>query len=77
MLGLLFSVPMGLYIILARSFGTITVPGYAATMVAVVFFGAINAVGLGIIGSYAWRTYENTKRRPLSLVLAERRFPRA
>jgi len=77
MLGLLFSVPMGLYIILARLIGTITVPGYAATMVAVVFLGAINAVGLGIIGSYAWRTYENTKRRPLSLVLAERRFPRA
>ncbi len=74
--GLALSVPMGLYIIGAKLSGAINVPGYAATMVAVIFFGAINAVGLGIIGSYAWRTYENTKRRPLSLVLSERRFER-
>ena len=73
-LGLAISVPIGLYIIAAKINGAIDVPGYAATMVAVIFFGAINAVGLGIIGSYAWRTYENTKKRPLSLVLAERRF---
>ena len=29
---------------------------------------------LGIIGSYAWRTYENTKQRPLSLVGSQRTF---
>jgi hypothetical protein len=44
-------------------------------MVAVMFFGGINALGLGIVGSYAWRTYENTKRRPLSLTLGKRSFP--
>lgn len=74
-LGLALSIPLGLAIIAAKLSGAINVPGYAATMVAVVFFGGINSVGLGIIGSYAWRTYENTKRRPLSLVLADHRFP--
>lgn len=76
LIGLIISVPMGLYIIAARVSGVINVPGYAATMVAVIFFGAINSIGLGIIGSYAWRTYENTKRRPLSLVLSEKNFNR-
>lgn len=37
-------------------------------------FGAINLFGLGIIGSYAWRTYENTKARPLSVILSVEEF---
>ena len=74
--GLALSVPTGIYIIAAKFSGAIDVPGYAATMVAVVFFGALNSIGLGVIGSYAWRTYENTKKRPLALVLSERRFVR-
>ena len=31
--------------------------------------------GLGIIGAYTWRAYENTKRRPQAIVLATRVFP--
>lgn len=74
LVGLLVSVPLGLAAVIARLSGLIDVPGYAATIVAVAFFGAINALGLGVIGSYAWRTYENTKRRPLSLVASHLRF---
>ncbi|MFN5993723.1 MAG: glycosyltransferase, partial [Betaproteobacteria bacterium] len=33
----------------------------------IVFLGAINLFGLGIVGSYAWRAYENTKQRPLAI----------
>ena len=33
---------------------------------------ALNTLGLGLVGVYAWRAYENTKRRPHALVrLAE------
>ncbi len=39
-------------------------PGYAATILVVTFFGALNVFGLGIIGSYVWRAFENTKGRP-------------
>ena len=28
----------------------------------------LNIFGLAIVGSYAWRAYENTKRRPLAVV---------
>lgn len=48
----------------AKLSGRIPVPGYAATVLMIVFFGALNCLGLGIIGGYVWRTMENTKRRP-------------
>ncbi len=43
--------------------------GYAATILTVTFFAARNMFGLGIIGSYAWRTFENTKARPEAIVI--------
>ncbi|MEN6438532.1 MAG: glycosyltransferase family 2 protein [Syntrophobacter sp.] len=64
----------GLMVILARLFGFIQVPGYTALITAVVFFGALNLFGMGVIGSYAWRTYENTKARPLHVVLRWHQF---
>ena len=33
------------------------------------FFGALNLLGIGIIGGYMWRTFENTKGRPSSIVV--------
>lgn len=64
----------GLFVIFARVFGLIKVPGYTALVTAIVFFGALNLFGLGVVGSYAWRTYENTKARPLHVVLRRHRF---
>lgn len=73
-LAALVSGVFGVLVVLARLFGDIDVPGYAATMVSIVFFGALNLFALGIVGSYAWRTYENTKARPLHVVLREHAF---
>jgi hypothetical protein len=39
-----------------------------------VFLGALNLFGLGIVGSYAWRAYENTKQRPLHVILRQLDF---
>jgi nicotinamide riboside transporter PnuC len=49
--------------------GLIEVPGYASIFLSIGLIGAINIFSLGLIGSYAWRTYENTKGRPLSIIL--------
>ena len=48
--------------------------GYAATIVAITFFGSLNTLGLGIVGIYAWRANENAKRRPLAVVQAVNLF---
>jgi len=65
--GALLSAIFGLIVLVAKLFGLIAVPGYAITMLAITFLGAINLFGLGIVGSYAWRAYENTKGRPIAI----------
>lgn len=67
-IGSLISAAIGLLVIIARIHGTIAVPGYAATMVVVLLLGTLNLLGLGLVGTYAWRAYENTKQRPLAVV---------
>lgn len=70
-LGVLFSVMMALIVLFGRLTGLVNVPGYSATVLTIIFFGALNLLGLGIVGTYAWRTYENTKRRPSALVMTQ------
>jgi polyisoprenyl-phosphate glycosyltransferase len=48
--------------------GQVPVSGYTALMLTIVFFGGLNAFGLGVIGEYVWRSFENTKGRPLAIV---------
>lgn len=42
-----------------------TVPGWATMTILIAFFGSANLVGLGIIGEYIGRIYEESKNRPL------------
>lgn len=67
-LGVLVSLLLSALVVAAKISGLIPVPGYAATMLAVLFLGGLNLLGIGVVGNYAWRTYENTKQRPLSIV---------
>lgn len=65
--GVTLSVLLGILILVAHLTGNINVPGYAAIMLAMLFFGTLNLLGLGLVGTYAWRGYENSKARPLSI----------
>lgn len=67
--GVLLSVFVGTAVFFAKVFGLIAVPGYSATILVVVFFAGLNSLGLGLIGSYVWRAFENTKHRPNSVVM--------
>lgn len=77
LLGLAFASIFGLIVLLARIFGGIEVSGYATTILVIIFFGALNTLGIGLVGHYAWRTYENTKRRPTGIVRYSRSFQSA
>ncbi len=74
LLGLLLAAVQAVVIVAAKLHGSIPVPGYAATVLTVTFFGALNCFGLGVIGGYVWRTFENTKSRPSYIVTSVQRF---
>jgi glycosyltransferase involved in cell wall biosynthesis len=60
---------LGVAVAIGRLAGLIAVPGYAMTMLTIIFLGAVNLFGLGVVGSYAWRIYENTKGRPHTVLM--------
>lgn len=66
--GLAISTLLGLVTLVAKLAGDIKVPGYTAIILVQLFFFSLLLLSQGIIGSYLWRAFENTKRRPLTLV---------
>lgn len=70
-IGILTSVCWAAAILYAKLSGHVAVPGYAATMLTIIFFASLNLFGLGIVGAYVWRGYENTKHRPLAVVMRD------
>lgn len=51
-----------------RLFTNDWVTGWAGLFIAVLFMGGVQLLGLGIIGEYVGRIYQEAKRRPLYLV---------
>ncbi len=72
--GIVISFVFSMIVLWARLSGRIHVPGYSPIVLTVTFFGSINLICLGIVGSYVWRVYENTKKRPGAVVLREMDF---
>jgi glycosyltransferase involved in cell wall biosynthesis len=68
MIGCMLSVVLSTLVLAGHFLGRITVPGYAATVLVAIFFGTLNLLGLGLVGTYAWRGYENSKKRPFAVV---------
>jgi glycosyltransferase involved in cell wall biosynthesis len=64
---LLFSI----IVLFSKIKGHILISGYATIILFIALLGAINLLGLGLVGSYAWRAYENSKGRPLSVVASK------
>jgi len=58
----------GFYLLLSTAILGVKVPGYASTIVAILFLGGIQLITLGVIGEYLSRIYEEVKQRPLYLI---------
>jgi glycosyltransferase involved in cell wall biosynthesis len=69
LLGMSIAIFFGVVIAGLRISGQIQTTGYSAIMTTLLFFGGLNTFGLGIIGTYVWRAYSNTQKRPLAVVM--------
>lgn len=67
-LGALVTFAYALFIISRTLIHGIDVPGYASLLVAVLFFGSLQLISVGMLGEYIGRIYVETKRRPLYLI---------
>lgn len=66
--GLFVSVAFSVVVAAAHWRGDIEVKGYTPMILAISISTMLILSALGIVGSYVWRTFENTKQRPLSVV---------
>jgi dolichol-phosphate mannosyltransferase len=58
------------FVLYHKLFTHLAVPAWASQMVAISFFGGINIFGIGILGEYVARIYDEMKGRPLYVVAA-------
>lgn len=56
------------YIILRTMIFGVDWPGYASIMSAILFFGSVQLISIGVLGEYIGRLYTESKSRPLYLV---------
>ena len=61
----LLALGYGSWMVLRTLFFGIDLPGYASLMTAVLFLGGIQLIGMGVLGEYLGRVFEEVKRRPL------------
>ena len=59
-----------LFLVLRTTIFGVDVPGYASIMVIVLFLGGIQLLGIGILGEYIGRIFDEVKRRPMYVVKA-------
>src|SRR5262249_32891904 len=56
------------YILMRTLVRGVDIPGYASLLVAVLFLGSLQLIGIGLLGEYVGRTYMETKQRPRYIV---------
>src|SRR3954468_6317939 len=73
LLGVVASFVVAVAVFIAWLTSDVTV-GYTPLMLAIVVTASSILFSLGVIGSYVWRTYENTKGRPSAIPMSHERF---
>ena len=59
---------LGAWYVLQKLIGIDLTPGLSTTVLMVSFFAGVQLFGLGLIGEYVGRIYDEVKRRPMYIV---------
>lgn len=73
-LGVIVSFLIGLIVFVGWLTGNVRQPGYTPLMIVIAGSTSAILLGLGVVGSYVWRAYENGKNRPLELIASHEFF---
>jgi len=65
--GLMISLVLGVVVTVGWRMGVITEPGYTPLMLVISASTSAILLALGIVGTYVWRSYENSKQRPVAI----------
>lgn len=63
-----FSFLLGVWYLVQKLLGFNLTPGLPTTVIAITFFSGIQLLGLGLMGEYIGRIYDEVKRRPQNIV---------
>ena len=67
---------IGLLYVAQKLFGVPLPPGLSTTVLVVTFFSGVQLLGLGLMGEYIGRIYDEVKNRPMSIVDKKVNFDR-
>ncbi|NSX56910.1 glycosyltransferase family 2 protein [Sulfitobacter sp. 1151] len=56
------------YVLIRTVLFGIDTPGYASTLIIILFFGGLNMLSVGILGEYVGRIYREVRDRPLYII---------
>lgn len=59
---------LGFWYIMQKILGVSLTPGLSTTVLMITFFAGVQLLGLGLIGEYVGRIYDEVKRRPMYIV---------
>ncbi|MCH8924139.1 MAG: glycosyltransferase family 2 protein [Planctomycetes bacterium] len=59
---------LGGYSLYCKTFTTLAIPGWTSHILSASFFGALNALGISMLGEYVVRIYDQVRARPVFLV---------
>lgn len=72
--GVILSFLIGVIVFVGWLVGAIRQPGYTPLMIVIAGSTSAMLLAMGVVGSYVWRAYENSKNRPLELVATHEFF---
>ena len=75
LVGVAGSLVAGVAVFAGWATGHVKVAGYTPLMLVLFLLCSLILLALGIVGSYVWRTYENSKGRPGAVPMHHERFP--